>query len=110
MVSILVRDVTLDVNWRVKYFNMEGRTDGKNMRAILNHLCARRVILVHGSEEATEVGFCYGGRMDLTRRRRRTEMMRMLMRRRRRRRRRRRMMMRRRRRRRRRMYDDDDVW
>lgn len=38
--------------WGCRCFNMEGRTDGKNLRAILGKLLPRNVIVVHGTEEA----------------------------------------------------------
>ena len=42
----------MEVRWKVNSFAMEGRTDGKNLRAISTNLAPRRVILVHGIPES----------------------------------------------------------
>ncbi|XP_060555652.1 cleavage and polyadenylation specificity factor subunit 2-like [Ruditapes philippinarum] len=46
--------VTLDINASIQYIDFEGRTDGESMRKILNQIKPRQLILVHGSEEATQ--------------------------------------------------------
>lgn len=46
------RATEVEVRWQARCFNLEGRTDGKNLRAILGKLLPRHVILVHGSPEA----------------------------------------------------------
>lgn len=46
--------VTLDISANIQYIDFEGRTDGESMRKILNQIKPRQLILVHGSEEATQ--------------------------------------------------------
>ena len=50
--KFLMKESMVEVRWKVKSFAMEGRTDGKNLRAILTNLAPRRVILVHGTPES----------------------------------------------------------
>jgi cleavage and polyadenylation specificity factor subunit 2 len=50
--KFVLKESTTQVRWRVKAFNLDGRTDGKNLRAVLSRLSPRRLILVHGSREA----------------------------------------------------------
>ncbi|KAF7281402.1 cleavage and polyadenylation specificity factor subunit 2 [Rhynchophorus ferrugineus] len=46
---------TIQVNCHVQYIDFEGRSDGESMMKILSQLRPRRVIVVQGSEENTQV-------------------------------------------------------
>lgn len=50
--KFVMKESVVEVRWRVKAFNLEGRTDGKSLRAVLASLAPRRLILVHGSPDA----------------------------------------------------------
>lgn len=46
---------TVQVNCQVNYIDFEGRSDGESLMKILSQLKPRRVIVVRGTEENTEV-------------------------------------------------------
>ncbi|XP_011184046.1 probable cleavage and polyadenylation specificity factor subunit 2 [Zeugodacus cucurbitae] len=46
---------TIEVNAQIQRIDFEGRSDGESMLKILSQLRPRRVIVVHGTEEATNV-------------------------------------------------------
>uniref|UniRef100_A0A2R5LLA6 Cleavage and polyadenylation specificity factor subunit 2 n=2 Tax=Ornithodoros turicata TaxID=34597 RepID=A0A2R5LLA6_9ACAR len=46
--------VTLDVNASLQYIDFEGRSDGESVKKIISMMKPQRVILVHGTLEATE--------------------------------------------------------
>lgn len=46
--------VTLDINASIQYIDFEGRTDGESMRKILSQIKPRQLVLIHGTEEATD--------------------------------------------------------
>uniref|UniRef100_A0A1B0GEA0 Cleavage and polyadenylation specificity factor subunit 2 n=1 Tax=Glossina morsitans morsitans TaxID=37546 RepID=A0A1B0GEA0_GLOMM len=46
---------TIEVNCQIQRIDFEGRSDGESMLKILSQLRPRRVIVVHGSEDATQV-------------------------------------------------------
>jgi len=50
----------LSINCKIQYIDFEGRSDGRSIKKILNHVQPRKLILIHGSPEATEnlVGYC----------------------------------------------------
>lgn len=48
-------DRTIQVNCQVQYIDFEGRSDGESLMKILSQLRPRRVIVVHGTEENTEI-------------------------------------------------------
>lgn len=50
--KFVMKESVVEVRWRVKAFGLEGRTDGKSLRAALASLAPRRLILVHGSPDA----------------------------------------------------------
>ena len=50
--KFVMKESMVEVRWKVKVFHMEGRTDGKNLRAVLTNLAPRRVIFVHGTDES----------------------------------------------------------
>jgi Cft2 family RNA processing exonuclease len=50
--KFVMKESIVEVRWRVKAFNLEGRTDGKSLRAVLASLAPRRLILVHGNPDA----------------------------------------------------------
>lgn len=45
---------TIEINAQIQRIDFEGRSDGESMLKILSQLRPRRVIVVHGMEEATE--------------------------------------------------------
>ncbi|GAB5032858.1 cleavage and polyadenylation specificity factor subunit 2 [Nannochloropsis oceanica] len=61
--KFLMKESMVEVRWKVKAFSMEGRTDGKNLRAILQNLAPRRVIFVHGTQESFGELSRYVGKM-----------------------------------------------
>lgn len=46
---------TIQVNCQVQYIDFEGQSDGESLTKILSQLRPRRVIVVHGTEENTEI-------------------------------------------------------
>ncbi|XP_060532873.1 probable cleavage and polyadenylation specificity factor subunit 2 [Cylas formicarius] len=46
---------TIQVNCQVQYIDFEGRSDGESLKKILSQLRPRRVIVVHGTPEDTEI-------------------------------------------------------
>ncbi|KAI9327471.1 beta-lactamase-like protein [Zopfochytrium polystomum] len=46
-------DMNLEVRCRLHFIDFEGRADGRAIRILLPHISPRKLILVHGSEEAT---------------------------------------------------------
>ncbi|XP_066244891.1 probable cleavage and polyadenylation specificity factor subunit 2 [Euwallacea similis] len=46
---------TVQVNCQVQYIDFEGRSDGESLMKILSQLRPRRVIVVHGTPENTEI-------------------------------------------------------
>ncbi|EDW24635.1 GL24248, partial [Drosophila persimilis] len=46
---------TIEVNAQIQRIDFEGRSDGESMLKILSQLRPRRVIVVHGTEEGTQV-------------------------------------------------------
>jgi len=44
----------VNVRCDVKYVDFEGRSDGRSIKTIIQHVSPRKMILVHGSEEAKE--------------------------------------------------------
>eukprot|EP01124_Arcella_intermedia_P005522 TRINITY_DN13267_c0_g1_i1.p1 TRINITY_DN13267_c0_g1~~TRINITY_DN13267_c0_g1_i1.p1 ORF type:complete len:752 (-),score=213.87 TRINITY_DN13267_c0_g1_i1:29-1996(-) len=50
----------LAINCAIQYIDFEGRSDGRSIKKILNHVQPRKLILIHGSPEATEhlVKYC----------------------------------------------------
>lgn len=53
--------VTLDINASVQYIDFEGRSDGDAIRRYLSQIKPRQLVLIHGTEEATNslAEFCY---------------------------------------------------
>lgn len=45
---------TIEINCQIQRIDFEGRSDGESMLKILSQLRPRRVIVVHGTEEATQ--------------------------------------------------------
>lgn len=52
--KIIVKNIDLEINLEVKYIDFEGRSDGRSIKKIINHVNPRKLILIHGSPEATE--------------------------------------------------------
>ncbi|XP_006812203.1 LOW QUALITY PROTEIN: cleavage and polyadenylation specificity factor subunit 2-like [Saccoglossus kowalevskii] len=48
------KDVTLDILCPVIFIDFEGRSDGESIRKIISIMKPKQVIIVHGTEEATE--------------------------------------------------------
>jgi len=50
----------LSINCKIQYIDFEGRSDGRSIKKILNHVQPRKLILIHGVPDATEhlVNYC----------------------------------------------------
>jgi cleavage and polyadenylation specificity factor subunit 2 len=48
----IVETINFAINCQIRYVDFEGRSDGRSMKQILNHVAPRKVVLVHGSEAA----------------------------------------------------------
>lgn len=46
---------TIEVNAQIQRIDFEGRSDGESMLKILSQLRPRRVIVVHGTQDATNI-------------------------------------------------------
>ncbi|KAI9362898.1 beta-lactamase-like protein [Zopfochytrium polystomum] len=49
----ITMDMNLEVRCRLHFIDFEGRADGRAIRILLPHISPRKLILVHGSNEAT---------------------------------------------------------
>jgi cleavage and polyadenylation specificity factor subunit 2 len=45
---------TISVKCSVRYFDFEGRSDGRSIKAIIEHVMPRKLILVHGNQESND--------------------------------------------------------
>ncbi|TFJ86318.1 hypothetical protein NSK_002526 [Nannochloropsis salina CCMP1776] len=61
--KFLMRESVVEVRWRVRAFPMEGRSDGKNLRAILTNLAPRNIIFVRGTPESFTDLTLHAGKM-----------------------------------------------
>ncbi|XP_022083164.1 cleavage and polyadenylation specificity factor subunit 2-like [Acanthaster planci] len=48
------REVTLEVKCSVNFIDFEGRSDGESIKKLISQVKPRQLIIVHGSEEATQ--------------------------------------------------------
>lgn len=51
--------LNLDIEARVLFIDFEGRSDGESMKKILQHIKPRQLMLVHGTEKATNLMAAY---------------------------------------------------
>ncbi|KNC99735.1 uncharacterized protein SPPG_05115 [Spizellomyces punctatus DAOM BR117] len=56
----ITRETNLKIRCKVMYIDFEGRSDGRSVKNILPQVAPRKLILIHGSEEATDdlAGYC----------------------------------------------------
>lgn len=52
--KVVVKDYTVYVKCALYYMDFEGRSDGRSIKNILAHVAPIKLVLVHGSAEATE--------------------------------------------------------
>ncbi|BBN04094.1 cleavage and polyadenylation specificity factor subunit 2 [Marchantia polymorpha subsp. ruderalis] len=52
--KVVLEDITVQVRCSLHYMDYEGRSDGKSIKNILAHVAPLKLVLVHGSAEATE--------------------------------------------------------
>lgn len=52
--KVVVTDYTVQVKCALYYMDFEGRSDGRSIKNILAHVAPIKLVLVHGSAEATE--------------------------------------------------------
>ncbi|GBG69921.1 hypothetical protein CBR_g4749 [Chara braunii] len=52
--KVVMEEITVQVKSKLQYVDFEGRSDGRSMKTILAHVAPLKMILVHGSAEATE--------------------------------------------------------
>lgn len=50
----VVEDLRIDVRCKVHYIDFEGRSDGRSVRNIITNIAPRKLILVHGEEQARQ--------------------------------------------------------
>jgi len=48
------RNIEVEVNCAIKYIDFEGRSDGRSIKKIITHVNPRKLILIHGTNEAIE--------------------------------------------------------
>ncbi|KAL2635973.1 hypothetical protein R1flu_007452 [Riccia fluitans] len=52
--KVILEDITVQVRCSLQYMDYEGRSDGKSIKNILAHVAPLKLVLIHGSAEATE--------------------------------------------------------
>ncbi|XP_073012488.1 cleavage and polyadenylation specificity factor subunit 2 isoform X1 [Typha latifolia] len=52
--KIVSNEMTVQVKCALTYMDFEGRSDGRSLKSILAHVAPLKLVLVHGSAEATE--------------------------------------------------------
>ncbi|RWR72197.1 cleavage and polyadenylation specificity factor subunit 2 [Cinnamomum micranthum f. kanehirae] len=52
--KVISNEMTVQVKCSLIYMDFEGRSDGRSIKAILGHVAPLKLVLVHGSAEATE--------------------------------------------------------
>ncbi|KAL3524286.1 hypothetical protein ACH5RR_017120 [Cinchona calisaya] len=52
--KVVSTELTVQVKCSLSYMDFEGRADGRSIKSILSHVAPLKLILVHGSAEATE--------------------------------------------------------
>ncbi|KAL3683878.1 hypothetical protein R1sor_001900 [Riccia sorocarpa] len=52
--KVVLEDITVQVRCSLQYMDYEGRSDGKSIKNILAHVAPLKLVLIHGSAEATE--------------------------------------------------------
>ncbi|XP_068645532.1 cleavage and polyadenylation specificity factor subunit 2 [Aristolochia californica] len=52
--KVISTEMTVQVKCSLVYMDFEGRSDGRSIKAILGHVAPLKLVLVHGSAEATE--------------------------------------------------------
>ncbi|XP_077241875.1 cleavage and polyadenylation specificity factor 100 [Tasmannia lanceolata] len=52
--KVVSNEMTVQVRCSLIYMDFEGRSDGRSIKAILGHVSPLKLVLVHGSAEATE--------------------------------------------------------
>lgn len=52
--KVVSNDLTVQVKCSLIYMDFEGRSDGRSIKSILAHVAPLKLVLVHGSAEATE--------------------------------------------------------
>lgn len=52
--KVVSNELTVQVKCLLMYLDLEGRSDGRSVKSILSHVAPLKLVLVHGSAEATE--------------------------------------------------------
>ncbi|KAF9617630.1 hypothetical protein IFM89_037693 [Coptis chinensis] len=52
--KVVSNELTVQVKCSLVYMDFEGRSDGRSMKSVLAHVAPLKLVLVHGSAEATE--------------------------------------------------------
>ncbi|CAM6100385.1 unnamed protein product [Calypogeia fissa] len=52
--KVVLEDLTVQVRCGLQYIDFEGRSDGRSIKNILAHVAPLKLVLIHGSAEATE--------------------------------------------------------
>ncbi|KAJ9679451.1 hypothetical protein PVL29_021397 [Vitis rotundifolia] len=52
--KVISNELTVQVKCMLVYMDFEGRSDGRSIKSILSHVAPLKLVLVHGSAEATE--------------------------------------------------------
>lgn len=52
--KVVSNELTVQVKCSLTYMDFEGRSDGRSIKSILGHVAPLKLVLVHGSAEATE--------------------------------------------------------
>ncbi|KAJ7969356.1 Cleavage and polyadenylation specificity factor subunit 2 [Quillaja saponaria] len=52
--KVVSNELTVQVRCSLKYMDFEGRSDGRSIKSILSQIAPLKLVLVHGSAEATE--------------------------------------------------------
>ncbi|KAK1260114.1 Cleavage and polyadenylation specificity factor subunit 2 [Acorus gramineus] len=52
--KVVSNEVTVQVKCGLTYMDFEGRSDGRSIKSIISHVAPLKLVLVHGSAEATE--------------------------------------------------------
>lgn len=50
----IVQEKHVDIKCHVVFIDFEGRSDGRSLKTILQHVAPRKLIIVHGTKESTE--------------------------------------------------------
>ncbi|CAL9759692.1 cleavage and polyadenylation specificity factor subunit 2-like [Musa acuminata AAA Group] len=52
--KVISNEITVQVKCGLTYMDFEGRSDGRSVKSIISHVAPLKLVLVHGSAEATE--------------------------------------------------------